>query len=95
LLDDLVSGVSRSAKVDDGHFLAMDRMTANRLDNFAAQFRESPGAQREVEFLNFSSGKLIAQPQMRDVMFGNHEAAAGLLVQPVDHPGPKHTPNTA
>lgn len=78
LLDDLVSGVSRSATVDDRHFLAMDRMPTDRFKNFVPQVRESPSAQREVEFLDFASGKLIAQPQVRDVMFGNHKATAGV-----------------
>ena len=94
-LDDLEPGVSRSAAVDDGHFLAMHWMTADRLDNFASRFRESAGAQRQVEFLNFSSGKLVAQPQMREVMFGDHKTAAGFLVEPMDHSRPKNTPDAA
>ena len=32
---------------------------------------------------------------MGDVMFGNHKATAGFLVQPVDHPRPKQRPDPA
>src|ERR1700722_14186038 len=58
--DDLISGVSRAAPVEDGHFLAMHWMPADRLDDFTGRFRESSVAQGQVEFLNFSSGKLVA-----------------------------------
>src|ERR1700693_5772044 len=40
-LDDLISGVSRAAPVEDGHFLAMDWMPADRLNDFTSGFRES------------------------------------------------------
>jgi len=94
-LDNFEPCLSRPPTINNSHFLTVHGMTANRLYNFASRCHEFPGAQRQVEFLNFSSGKLIAQPQVRDVMFGNHEATAGLLVQPVDHPRAKHTPDSA
>ena len=59
-LDDLESGVSRAASIEDGHFLTMHWMPTDRLDYFACRFRESSAAQGQVKFLNFSSGKLVA-----------------------------------
>ena len=60
VLDDLKPGAGWPATIDDGHLLALYWMTSDRLDNFAGWFRESAGAQGQIKFLNFSSGKLVA-----------------------------------
>ncbi len=59
-LDDFELCLSRPSAVDNSHFLTMHGMTANWPYNFAGGCGEFPGAQREVEFLNLSSGKLAA-----------------------------------
>ena len=68
-------------------------MAANRFYNFAGKLRESTGTQRQIKFLNLSAGKLFAQAEMREVIFGNHKAAACLLVEPVYHAGPERATN--
>lgn len=91
LLDDCKLRVSGSPPVYNGHFLAVYRMTANRLANLTGALGELPGTQCEVELLNFSSCKLGTQPLMREVVFGNNEATAGFFVEPVDDARPKVT----
>ena len=59
-LDDFEPGVSWASPLHDSHFLTMDRMATDRLDNFTRRLRESAGAQSQVIFLNLSSGKLVA-----------------------------------
>ena len=85
LLDDFELCASRSPPVDNSHFLTVHGMTANRLCNFAARCGEFPGAQRQIEFLNLSSGKLATQSQMREIVLGNHQTTAGLFVESMDH----------
>ena len=91
LLDDCKLRVSGSSPVYYGHFLAVHRMTSNRLANLTGGLGELPGTQREVELLNFSSCKLSTQPAMRKVVLGNHEATAGFFVEPMDDARPKVT----
>jgi hypothetical protein len=94
-LDDIEPCVSGPAMLDDSHFLTMHRMAANRFYNFPGKIREPTGTQRQIKFLDLSAGKLFAQAKMREVIFGNHKAAAGLLVEPVYHAGPKRAANAA
>jgi hypothetical protein len=61
-LDDFELCLSKPPTIDHSHFLTVHGMTANRLYNFPGRYQEFPGAQRQVEFLNLSSGKLVAQP---------------------------------
>jgi hypothetical protein len=70
-------------------------MAPDRLNNFAGEFCEFPGTQCQIKFLHFSFGKLVAQPQMREVMFGNHQATARFLVKSVDHTRAKGTADAA
>jgi hypothetical protein len=72
LLDDFEPCASRSPTADNSHFLTVHGMTANRLYNFAGSCDEFSSAQRQIEFLNFSSGKLATQSQMREIVLGNH-----------------------
>lgn len=90
-LDNVKPRVSGPAPLNDGHFLTMHRMAANRLENFARKFRESTSTQSQIKFLNFSSSELFAQPQMREVILGYHQATAGLLVEPMHYARPKRT----
>ena len=95
VLDHLKPGVGWPATIDDGHLLALYWMTTDRLDNFAGRFRESTDAQGQIKFLNFSSGKLVAQSQMREVVFGDHQATTGFFVKPVDYARAKMTADPA
>ena len=89
LLDDLELCASRSPAGDNRHFLTVHGMTANRLYNFVGRREEFSGAQRQIEFLNLSSGKLATQPQMREIVLGNHQTTAGLSVESMHDSGPK------
>ena len=95
VLDDLKLGVSWPATIHDGHLLALYWMTTNRLDNFAGWFHEPTNAQGQIKFLNFSSGKLVAQSNMREVVFGDHQTTTGFFVEAVDYAGAKLTANPA
>jgi len=88
-LDDFELCLSRPATIDNGHFLPVHGMTPDRFYNFAASCSKFPGAQRQVEFLNPSSGKLATQPQMCEVVLGNHKTTAGLFVESMHHSRPK------
>ena len=50
---------------------------------------------RVVDFVDFAPGKLRRKRHVRLVVLGHHHAATGLLVQPVDDPGPGHAANAA
>jgi hypothetical protein len=95
VLNDFELGVRRPAAVDHGHFLTLHWMATDRLDNFAGRLGKSASAQGQIKFLNFSSGKLVAQAQVRKVVLGNYEAATGVLVEPVDHARSKLTADSA
>src|SRR5271166_3922644 len=77
------------------HFLTVHGMTANRLCTFAGRYTEFPGAQRQIEFLNLSSGKLATQPQMREIVFGHHKTTAGLFVESMHHSRSKFAADAA
>src|ERR1700722_2643723 len=62
-LDHFEPGVSWTSPLHDSHLLTMDRMAADRLDDFTCRVRESSGAPSQVIFLNLPSGKLDALPQ--------------------------------
>ncbi len=94
-LDNFEPCLSRPPTIDNSHFLTVHGMTANRLYNFAGRCAEFPGAQRQIEFLNLSSGKLAAQPQMREIVFGHHKTTAGLFVESMYHSRPKFAADAA
>jgi len=77
---------SRPPTVGHSHFLTVNGMTANRRDDFPTGFGKFPAAQCQVEFLNLSTGKLIAQTQMCNVVFGNYQTTAGLFVESMHDP---------
>ena len=95
LLDDFEPGVSGSAAVEDSHLLTMHWMTPDRFDNFTGRFRELAGAQCEVKLLDFSPGKLAAQPEVGEVMLCHDKTTAGFFVKPMDHAGPKNAADAA
>ncbi len=73
----------------------MHWMAADRLNNFACQLRELSDAQRQVKLLDLALRKLVAQSQMRQVMFGHHQAAAGFLIESMNDTRPKLAPDSA
>jgi hypothetical protein len=95
VVDDLKAGVSRASTIYDGHFLALYWMTTDRLDNFTGRFHEPTSAQGQIKLPNFSSGKLVAQAEMREVVFGDHQTTTGFFVEPVDYAGAKLTADPA
>jgi hypothetical protein len=88
-LNDFELSLSWPPTIDNSHFLTVHGMTANRLDNFAGRCNEFSGAQRQVEFLNLSSGELATQPQMREIVLRDHKTTAGLFVESMHHSRPK------
>ena len=89
LLENFELCASRSSPVDNGHFLTVHGMTANRLYNFAGRCDEFSGAQRQIEFLNLSPGELATQSQMREIVLGDHQTTAGLSVESMHDSRPK------
>jgi hypothetical protein len=94
-LDNFEPCLSRPPTINNSHFLTVHGMTANRLYNLAGRCAEFPSAQRQIEFLNPSSGKLGTQPQMREIVFGHHKTAAGLFVESMYHSRPKFAADAA
>ena len=94
-LDNFEPCLSRPPTIDNSHFLTVHGMTANRLYNFAGRYTEFPGAQRQIEFLNLSSGELATQPQMREIVLGHHKTTAGLFVESMHHSRSKFAADAA
>ena len=63
--------------------------------DFAGVAREFAAHDRIVNFLDLACGKLRGKRQVRLVVFGNDEAAAGFLVEPVDDARPRDAADAA
>jgi hypothetical protein len=81
--DDLEVSASFTAPFDNGHFLAVNRMTSDRRDDLPAQTREFSGAPCEIELSNLSSCELPAQTHVRRIIFCHHKATTRLFVEPM------------
>jgi hypothetical protein len=65
----------------------MNRVTADRFDDFAGGPRETRNAQRKIKFADCPARKLCRQTQMRSIIFRDHKTAARFLVYPVNDTG--------
>jgi len=78
-----------AAPVEHSHFFALDGVAANQgLDGPAARSGKESLDEGEVDFCDGTGGKLAGEMGMGGVVPGDHEASAGVLVEPVDDPGP-------
>ena len=81
--------------VAHGHTFAMRRMPGDGGVDFAGIARKFAAHNRVVNFPDLARGKLFGKCQMRLVILGNDEAAAGFLVQPVNDARPRDTADAA
>ena len=92
--DDAVTGVRGAAFVfvAHGHAFAMRGMPCNGGADVAFVAGQHAADDREVDFFHRSAGKLIREGNMRFVVLGHDQAAAGFLVEPVDNArvAPRH-----
>jgi len=70
-----------------GHFLAIDGMAANGEIDGSLHMAGSAPNDCQIGFLDLAVGKLLREGRMSLVVLGNHNAAAGFLVQTVDDAG--------
>ncbi len=87
--EDLVVGDGGFAAwgIDDGHFLAVDGVSADvGEDGVGWGFGDSVG-DAEVEFFHGASGELCGEGLVGGVGFGDDEAAGGVFVEAVDDAG--------
>ena len=84
-----------SGSLGDRHSLAMRGMTGDGGVDLAlgdGQFTAEDGV---VDFFDRAPGELLSQGQVRFVVFGSHQAAAGVFVQAVDDAGPGNAADAA
>ena len=95
--DDTVAGVRGAAFVfvAHGHAFAMRRMPRNGGADVAFVTGQHAADDGEVDFFHRSSGKLIREGDMRFVVFGHDQTAAGFLVEPVDDARSRHAADAA
>lgn len=77
------------------HALAVRWMPGNGGADFAGFTREFTAHNRVVNFFDLPFGKLRGEREMRFVVFGDDEAAAGFLVEPMHDAGPGNAADAA
>lgn len=85
--EDAVRGAGVAA-FSHGHALALEAVARNRGVNFAAQSAKLAADDGFVDFLSLARGKLGGEMEVRGVVLGDDEAAAGFLVKTMDNAGP-------
>ena len=81
--------------VAHGHAFAVRRMPGDGGADFAGVAREFAADDGVVNFFDLPSGELCREREVRLVVFGDDEAAAGFLVEPVDDAGPRDAADAA
>ena len=79
---------SREAAPDDRHPVALPRGAADRRVDRPRARGEPAAGQRQVDALDLAAPDLRLQRRVGLVVAGDDEQAAGVLVEPVDDPGP-------
>ena len=80
-------GVAAGGRAAGSHLLALDRMTPDgQIDGSLGMAGTSPD-DGNIGFLYLSVGKLSREGGMGLIVFGDHDAAAGLLVETMDDSG--------
>ncbi len=79
-----VLGESLAATLVHGHFLTVDRVAADRGVNFPVRHAGDSLDKCQVGFADQAVCKLLRERTMGGIGFGDDEAAAGFLVEPVD-----------
>ncbi len=82
-------GRSRPLAMGHGHPLAVDRMPCDGGRDHAGRGARFPPHHREVNFLRGAFRELARQCGVGRVVFGQEDAAARVLVQPVHHARPR------
>src|ERR1700730_14691302 len=88
LLQHFEKCASASPSFNDGHLLSMYWMPPDWGDDLALFRRELSLANSQIIFFDFPTCELPAQTLMGEIVLGYHDASAGLLSEPMDHPGP-------
>lgn len=83
----LGGGSSPSPGFHNGHFFAVDGVAGDFFFDHAGFFGEMPGSEREVFFQYIAPGELFGERLVGQVIFGDHEAAAGFFVESVHDAG--------
>jgi len=79
-----VLGEGLAATFIDGHFLAVNRMAADRGVNFPVRHAGDSLDKCQVGLADLAVCKLLRERAVGRIGFGDDEAAAGFLVEPVD-----------
>jgi hypothetical protein len=95
LLQHFKERVRTSSPVDNGHFLAMDRMPADRRGDLTLFDREPPLTEGQVIFLYLPIRKLPTESLMREVIFRYDQASARFLIEPMHDTGPQFSTDSA
>ena len=80
-------GGAAGAGIDDGHFLAVDGMTAEVGEDGAVGLGGDALGDGEVEFGSLAFGELCGEGLLGAIGFGGDDAAGGVLVEAVDDAG--------
>ena len=78
-----------------GHALAVLRAAGNGLVHPSGRLAHASVHHGQIVLFHRARAQLVAQALMRQVVFGHHEQAAGILVQPVHDAGPLHPADAA
>ena len=77
------------------HALAVLCAAGDGLFHPPGRLAHAPVHHGQIMLFHRARAQLVAQALMRQVVFGHHEKAAGILVQPVHDAGPLHPANAA
>jgi len=79
-------GYGFAAAIINGHPLAVDFMPGNRGVDRPVRHAGTSLHERQINLFNLSFGELLRKRMVGGIGFGHHDAAAGLLVEPMDDP---------
>jgi hypothetical protein len=77
------------------HAFAMRWMPRNGRADFSFVAWHFAADKRVIQFFNLAPGELIGQCDVRLIILGNDQAAAGVLVEPMHDPRPGHAADPA
>ena len=82
-----------AARVHNGHFQAVDRVTANIGEDGSFGLFRAALHHSQIDFARVALGKLGGEGEVGLVVLGHYNAAAGVLIQAVDDAGALHATN--
>jgi len=93
LLIHVIEGSCRAALCNHSHPLALTRMAVDRRIHDPICFPRYAKADGEIGLVDLSVSECDGETEVGPIRLGHYQQAGGVLVEPVDDPGPFDTPD--